>query len=183
MERKLILVDAADRPVGGAVKLKVHEEGALHRAFSVFVFNDRAELLLQQRAPGKYHSGGLWSNTCCGHPWEGEETASAAHVRLGEEMGFHCPLTPVGSFVYRARVSEAMVEHEYDHLYVGRFNRAPVPNAEEVAAWAWIGIADLLRQAHDSPHRFTAWLLKLLDWAGADGLHEWARVAQLCPAP
>src|SRR3954469_14253008 len=112
----VVLVDEDDREVGLAPKLRAHERGLLHRAFSVFVLNARGEVLLQRRADGKYHSAGLWTNTACGHPRPGEPVAAAARRRLREEMGFECALVAAGTFVYRARVGSELVEHELDHL-------------------------------------------------------------------
>jgi isopentenyl-diphosphate delta-isomerase len=123
----------------------------------VFVFDAAGRLLLQQRARGKYHSAGLWSNTCCGHPRPGEETAAAAARRLHEEMGVGCPLEPTGSFTYRAPVGE-LVEHEIDHVFVGRFDGAPQPDAREVAAWRWVDPAELAMDLAARPERYSAWL-------------------------
>ncbi|HEX7957304.1 MAG TPA: isopentenyl-diphosphate Delta-isomerase, partial [Pyrinomonadaceae bacterium] len=116
---QLILVDADDRELGAGEKLEVHRAGALHRAFSVFVFDGRGRLLMQRRAAGKYHSGGLWSNTACGHPRPGEATRAAARRRLREEMGLDCELSAAFEFVYRAELGDSLVEHEYDHVFVG----------------------------------------------------------------
>ncbi len=157
IDELVILVDRADHPIGIAPKLAVHREGRLHRAFSVFVFDLQGRLLLQRRAPGKYHSGGLWSNTCCGHPRPGEATAPAAARRLREEMGFDCFLQPAGAIVYRAQVAERLWEHEYDHLFTGRYSGDPRPDPAEVVEWRWIAIDDLLVELRQSPSRFTAW--------------------------
>src|SRR4051812_34432219 len=116
---QLILVDAHDRELGAGEKLQVHLAGALHRAFSIFVFDAAGRLLIQKRAPGKYHSAGLWSNTACGHPRPGEATAPAARRRLREEMGLDCELHEAFEFLYRAELGDALVEHEYDHVFVG----------------------------------------------------------------
>jgi len=138
---RVVLVDERDREVGTAPKLAAHEDGALHRAFSVFVLNGHGELLLQRRADTKYHSAGLWTNTCCGHPRPGEPVAAAARRRLREEMGFDCEPAPAGTFVYRAEVG-GLVEHEYDHVFVGRHETDPLPDPAEVSEWRW-----------QSPHR------------------------------
>lgn len=170
MSERVILVDARDTPIGTADKLEAHRSGRLHRAFSVFVFNDRDELLLQRRADHKYHSGGLWSNTCCSHPRPGEETESAARRRLGEEMGFSCPLEPVSAMVYRADVGSGLVEHEYDHLLIGRWNGTPRPDPGEVSEWRWIAVRALLDEVVRQPRRFTYWFrvaLLELDELGA----------------
>jgi isopentenyl-diphosphate delta-isomerase len=157
MSELVILVGPDDRPVGTAPKLEVHLDGRLHRAFSLFVFDDAGHTLLQRRALGKYHSGGLWSNTCCGHPRPGEDTAAAAHRRLGEEMGFDCPLRSAFSFVYRRDVEPGLVEHEFDHVFVGRFDGTPVPNPDEVADWRWVDPDVVLTDTVLHPQAYTAW--------------------------
>lgn len=154
----VILVDEQDRETGTMEKLRAHELGLLHRAFSVFLLNDRGEMLLQQRAEGKYHSPGLWSNTCCSHPRPGESVAAAAVRRLQEEMGLACPLHPLHAFVYRAEFSNGLTEHEYDHVFVGRCNAEPVLNPEEVQAWRYISLDELDAELRDAPERYSVWL-------------------------
>lgn len=161
----IILVDAGDRDVGTATKLDAHRTGALHRAFSVFVFDAQGSLLLQQRARSKYHSGGLWTNTCCGHPRPGEATAAAAERRLREEMGIACPLREAGWFVYRADVGGGLVEHELDHVLVGTSNREPRPDSAEVAGWRRVPVADLRMELVRRPAGFTAWFPRALEVA------------------
>ncbi len=156
-EEMLILVDDCDYPVGFAAKLQVHQLGTLHRAFSIFVFDDGGRLLMQQRAWSKYHSGGLWSNTCCGHPRQGEDTAAAASRRLHEEMGFHCQLKWVSAFIYRAPLTNGLIEHEYDHIYVGTFADTPQPDESEVANWAWRTPEDVEQTLDAHPDDFTIW--------------------------
>jgi len=151
--------------VGAGSKLDVHRTGALHRAFSVFVFDAGGCLLLQQRARGKYHSGGLWTNTCCGHPRPGEETAGAAERRLREEMGIACPLRHAGWFVYRADVGGGLVEHELDHVFVGRSDREPRPDPAEVGGWRRLPPGDLRAELERTPGRFTAWFPRALELA------------------
>ena len=158
MEDEVILVDADDREIGTAPKLRAHREGALHRAFSVFLFNERGEVLLQRRAEGKYHSAGLWSNTCCSHPRPGEDTHAAARRRLQEEMGLTVPLLPVFNFTYRSAFADGLWEHEFDHVYIGRTGAEPRPDPEEVAGWRWASIDDLARELEEHPERFTVWL-------------------------
>ena len=131
MEDQLILVNEKDEMVGAGEKLKIHRHGLLHRAFSIFIFNSHGELLLQRRAPGKYHSPGLWSNTCCGHPHLGEQVLAAAQIRLKFEMGLGCQLDAFGSFIYRADVGDGLVEHEFDHLLIGYSELDPTLNIEE----------------------------------------------------
>jgi isopentenyl-diphosphate delta-isomerase len=134
-----------------------HRRGVLHRAVSVFVFNTRGELLLQKRGRQKSHSGGLWTNTCCTHPRKGENPIVAARRRLAEEMGLKCELNEVWSFLYWCRVGNRLVEHEYDHVFLGSSDHDPSPNADEVADWAWIGADDLGRDLRENPGRFTPW--------------------------
>jgi isopentenyl-diphosphate delta-isomerase len=159
----VILVDRSDRALGSAPKLEAHERGELHRAFSVFVLNARGELLLQRRAGDKYHSGGLWSNTCCGHPRPGEETASAAARRLREEMGFGCELRHLGRFTYRAELGDGLVEHEVDHVFAGRHDGDPRPDPREVEAWRWVSPEALREEIQRDAGRFTPWLAAALD--------------------
>lgn len=165
LQDSVVLVDTADRPLGTAAKLDAHREPVLHRAFSVFVFDPQGSLLLQQRARGKYHSGGLWTNTCCGHPRPGEDTAAAAERRLREEMGIACALRHAGWFVYRADVGAGLVEHELDHVFVGFSEREPHPDPAEVAGWRRVAAADLRRELDDRPGRFTVWFPRALDVA------------------
>jgi isopentenyl-diphosphate delta-isomerase len=153
----VVLVDENDREVGTAEKLEAHVSGALHRAFSVFVLNGRGELLLQRRAAGKYHCGGLWTNTCCGHPRPGEPVAAGARRRLREEMGIDCELTPAGTFVYRAEVGGGLVEHEYDHVFLARHDADPSPDPAEADAWRWAELEPLIAQAEAFPAEFTPW--------------------------
>jgi isopentenyl-diphosphate Delta-isomerase len=156
-EEKVVLVDPDDNPIGTAPKLQAHLEGRLHRAISVFVFNDRGEMLLQRRAESKYHSGGLWSNTCCSHPRPGEETIAAADRRLREEMGFQTPLEAAFTFLYRAELEAGLVENELDHVFVGTTDAEPMPDPREVDAWRWIDPTDLRRELAEHPETFTAW--------------------------
>jgi isopentenyl-diphosphate delta-isomerase len=139
----------------------------LHRAFSVFVFDDAGRLLLQQRARHKYHSGGRWTNTCCGHPRPGESIAPAAARRLREEMGFACDLRPAGAFLYRAEVGEDLVEHEYDHVLIGRHDGDPTPDPDEVAAWRRMALPDLLAELGRRPERFTVWFPRACEIAAS----------------
>lgn len=153
-----MLVDADDRELGTEEKLRAHRRGVLHRAFSVFIVDARDRVLLQRRAPGKYHSAGLWSNSCCGHPRPGEDVREAAERRLLEEMGISVPLTPRGTFVYQARLDNQLVEHELDHLFVGRYTGDPRPDPEEADGWAWETWTRLAADCAARPQRYTAWL-------------------------
>lgn len=154
---RVILVDADDRTLGTASKLEAHERGELHRAFSVLIHDGDGNMLLQKRHPGKYHSGGLWTNACCGHPRPGEETLAAASRRLAEEMGFSCPLRPLSSLVYRADVGGGLVEHELVHLFTGVWRGSIAPHAYEVETYAWWPLYSVRQAAATSPDRFTAW--------------------------
>jgi isopentenyl-diphosphate Delta-isomerase len=177
------LVDRDDNVVGAEEKIRAHREGKLHRAFSVFVFDEDRRLLIQRRATGKYHSAGLWSNTCCGHPRPGESTGNAAARRLPEEMGFSCQLRHAFQVVYRADLDNSLVEHELDRVYVGRFSGVPRPNPLEVDATMWVAPEELRSRILEEPHRYTAWLrLLLLDdgWAAVD---EFLGVSMRLSAP
>jgi isopentenyl-diphosphate Delta-isomerase len=166
MER-VILVDAGDRPLGTAPKLEAHQRGDLHRAFSVLIDDGAGNVLLHKRHAGKYHSGGLWTNACCGHPRPGEDTLAAACRRLDEEMGIACPLLPLSSLVYRADVGNGLIEHEFVHLFGGRWRGAVLPDPEEVDAHAWRPLRAVQADAAVHPERFTAWFrLYLADAAG-----------------
>ncbi len=156
---QVILVDECNREIGAGEKLRAHREGALHRAFSVFIFDSRGRLLLQKRAREKYHSAGLWSNTACGHPRPGEATQEAARRRLREEMNLDCDLREAFEFLYRAELDGALVEHEYDHVFVGTHEgEPPVPDPSEVEDWRWVSIGELRRGLRDEPHRYSYWL-------------------------
>lgn len=153
----VILVDPADRPIGRMEKMQAHREGRLHRAFSVFLFNDQNQVLLQRRALDKYHSGGLWSNTCCSHPRPGEATRDAAERRLKEEMGITCPLRPLFSFVYHVILDQGLTEHEYDHVFVGRYSGTPEINPAEVVDWAYRDITEVAEDLRQNPGQYSEW--------------------------
>lgn len=153
----VILVDEQDNEMGVMEKLQAHREGRLHRAFSIFIFNDRQELLLQQRAPGKYHSGGLWTNTCCSHPRPNETVKDAAQRRLFEEMGISCELAIKTSFIYRTPFGNGLTEHELDYVLTGRLNHDPRINPEEVHAFRWSTLDDVKREAELHPEQYTSW--------------------------
>lgn len=172
----LILVDGLDRPVGVATKLRAHTECLLHRAFSVVLVRDGVrgpELLLAQRAQGKYHSGGLWANSCCSHPRVGEGLIEAAERRVPEELGCSAEgLREIGSFAYRAMFDSGLWEHEYDHVLVGRCSGEPRPDPLEVASVRWVGVDDLARELAAHPQRFSAWAPMVLSLALADLVRE-----------
>ena len=142
-EEKVILVDKNDNQVGLMPKLEAHEKGLLHRAFSIFIFNSRYELLLQKRASSKYHSGGLWTNTCCSHPREGEDTLDAANRRLDEEMGIKTSLRKVYDFIYKAELDNQLTEHEFDHVFYGVCDRDPILNKDEAEDFKWVDMETL----------------------------------------
>jgi isopentenyl-diphosphate delta-isomerase len=169
---QVILVDEQDRELGASEKLAAHEAGRLHRAFSVFVFNSEGRLLLQRRAKTKYHSGGLWSNTCCGHPRPGEATQAAARRRLREEMNFDCELSAAFEFLYRAEFKNELIEHEYDHVFVGEFDGAFNAEESEVEDWKWATPDELRRDMRARPEDYTYWLKAALETDG------WARVEE-----
>lgn len=157
MVEKVILVDENDKALGLMEKMEAHQKGLLHRAFSVFVINAKNELLLQQRAISKYHSGGLWTNTCCSHPRDGESNLDAAHRRLQEEMGFDCELTKLLDFVYRAELDKGLTEHEFDHVFVGKWEGIPEINREEVEDYTWMDIDLLDKDIQKHPEKYTIW--------------------------
>ena len=154
---EVILVDERDRPLGTMAKLEAHRRGLRHRAISVIVRDRHNRLLLQRRAAAKYHSGGLWTNTCCSHPRPGEATLEAAHRRLGEEMGFACELTFLFSTHYRADVSGGLIEDEVVHVFGGRFDGTPDPNPLEVEDWCWKDPAELACDLDENPEKYTVW--------------------------
>ena len=153
----VILVDGQDRPTGTMEKMEVHQKALLHRAFSVFIFNDKGEMLLQKRAGKKYHSGGLWTNACCSHPQPGEDTMEAAKKRLQEEMGFSTSLKKAFSFVYKAPFANGLTEHEYDHVFVGNFNGPVKPDPDEVEHYCYQSLDELKQSLQTHPHNFTEW--------------------------
>jgi isopentenyl-diphosphate delta-isomerase len=157
MIQKVILVNEKDEVLGSMEKLEAHLKGALHRAFSIFIFNDQKELLIHQRAFDKYHSPGLWTNTCCSHPFPEETTLGAANRRLEEEMGMQCELIEQFSFIYKERINETIEEYELDHVFLGNSNSNPKINTEEVAAYKWISLPDLKEQMLANPNDFTIW--------------------------
>ncbi|HMB99854.1 MAG TPA: isopentenyl-diphosphate Delta-isomerase [Flavobacteriaceae bacterium] len=163
IEEKVILVNKNDEQIGLMPKLEAHEKALLHRAFSVFVFNEKNELMLQQRALHKYHSPGLWTNTCCSHQREGETNIDAGKRRLKEEMGFVTELKEIISFIYKAPFDNGLTEHEYDHVLIGYYNGEPNINFDEVADWKWMPLeavkADMIKQ----PKSYTEWFKIIFD--------------------
>ena len=154
---KVILVDEADNALGEMDKMEAHIKGVLHRAFSVFVLDGSNRLLLQRRALEKYHSPGLWTNTCCSHPRLGELVVQAAHRRMKEEMGFDCHLDSVFTFIYHATFDNGLTEHELDHVLIGFSDEIPNPNPEEVHEYKWMLLPEIAKNIRDNPEMFTVW--------------------------
>ncbi len=162
-EELVILVDENDNKIGLMPKMEAHEKAVLHRAFSVFIFNDKKELMLQQRALHKYHSPGLWTNTCCSHQRDGESNIEAGTRRLQEEMGFSVPLEESISFIYKAPFDNGLTEHELDHILIGHSEQEPIINKDEVAAWKWMGLEEVKQDITERPELYTAWFKIIFD--------------------
>jgi isopentenyl-diphosphate delta-isomerase len=162
-EERVILVNEKDEKIGLMPKQEAHEKGVLHRAFSVFIFNKNNELMLQQRALHKYHSPGLWTNTCCSHQRDGESSLEAGKRRLFEEMGFTTDLKETTSFIYKAPFDNGLTEHELDHILVGNFEEAPNINKEEVASWKWMDLEEVKKDIEINPKIYTAWFKIIFD--------------------
>lgn len=163
MEEQVILVNEQDEQIGLMPKMEAHIKGVLHRAFSVFIMNEKGELLLQQRAAHKYHSPSLWTNTCCSHQRNGESNLEAGNRRLLEEMGFAAELKEVYSFKYKAAFSNGLTEHEYDHVMLGYHEENPIPNPKEVADFKWITLEALHKDVYQNAHNYTAWFKIILE--------------------
>ena len=157
MIEKVILVDNNDNEIGTMEKQEAHVKGLLHRAFSVFIFNDKNELLLQRRAVNKYHSGGLWTNTCCSHPRQNEKTKEAAKRRLLEEMGMRSALIKQFDFIYNAKLDNNLYEHEFDHVFFGFTNDLPIINPEEVESYTYKTLEDIGNEIKTTPENYTEW--------------------------
>lgn len=162
-EEHVILVNEQDEQIGLMPKLEAHQKALLHRAFSVFIFNDKNELMLQQRALDKYHSPGLWTNTCCSHQRDGETNIEAGKRRLQEEMGFVVDLQESISFMYKAPFDNGLTEHEYDHVLLGKYNNKPVINTSEVASWKWMLIEEVKDDIAIHPELYTEWFKVIFD--------------------
>jgi len=159
--QEVILVDEQDQETGRMEKLKAHQLGLLHRAFSIFIFNDQNEWLLQRRAMHKYHSGGLWTNACCSHPAPGEKVLKSASNRLFEEMGFRAPLYAHSALSYHARLANGLIEYEFDHILLGSYNGEVKPNPDEVMDYKWVSYTELQQDVVQHPEAFTVWFLKI----------------------
>jgi isopentenyl-diphosphate delta-isomerase len=162
-EEQVILVNENDEQIGLMPKQEAHIKGVLHRAFSVFIFNDKNELMLQQRALHKYHTPGLWTNTCCSHQRDGETSLEAGRRRLSEEMGFSVPLKETTTFIYKAPFDNGLTEHELDHILIGTFNGAPKINHDEVASWKWMPLEKVKSDINSNPEIYTAWFKIIFD--------------------
>lgn len=163
LEEQVILVNEKDEPIGLMPKMQAHEEARLHRAFSVFVLNDKNEIMLQQRAAHKYHSPLLWTNTCCSHQRNGETNIEAGKRRLQEEMGFEVPLKEVFSFIYKAPFDNGLTEHEFDHVMIGYSNAEPVINTDEVENWKWMTAQAIKEDMQKQPEVYTEWFKIIFD--------------------
>ena len=165
---EVILVTENDEPIGSMEKMEAHRKGVLHRAFSVFIINEQNEMLLQQRAKTKYHSSGLWTNACCSHPRPGEDTEAAAIRRLHEELGFITPVNKVFDFKYNASFDNGLTEHEYDHVYFGKYAGKLKPNPAEVQDYCYKSMDEIANTIQTHPHKYTAWFCiafpKLMKW-------------------
>lgn len=159
---EVILVDEHDREVGTMEKLEAHQKGLLHRAFSILVFNSKGELMLQQRAIHKYHSGGLWTNTCCSHPRPGETAIDAGKRKLIQEMGVDCELTYSHKFIYKVELDNNLIEHEWDHVLVGYYNDKPEINTSEAMNWKFMALDALQKDAAENPQLYTQWFKMIL---------------------
>ncbi len=156
-EELVVLVNENNKQIGLMPKMEAHQKAVLHRAFSVFVLNDKNELMLQQRAADKYHSPLLWANTCCSHQRENETNIEAGNRRLQEEMGFTTDLKELFSFVYKAPFDNGLTEHELDHVMIGYYNEEPIINPDEVEAWKWMDIDEVRKDIQQNPDIYTAW--------------------------
>lgn len=156
-EENVILVNEDDEPIGLMPKMEAHEKAVLHRAFSVFIMNNKGETMLQQRAKDKYHSPLLWTNTCCSHQREGETNIEAGKRRLQEEMGFKTELKELLSFIYKAPFDNGLTEHELDHVMIGYYDENPIVNPSEVEDWKWMYPSDIKTDISKNPDDYTAW--------------------------
>lgn len=157
MNEMVILVDENDKEIGTEEKMKTHKEGKLHRAFSIFIFNSKGEMLLQKRAKSKYHSGGLWSNACCSHPRPEENLEQSTHRRLKEEMGFDCDLQKAFHFVYKTSLDNNLTEYEFDHVFIGEYDEEVKINQNEAEDFKWVSIDTLKEDVEKNPENYTVW--------------------------
>mgnify|MGYP001411829282 FL=1 len=158
-EEKVVLVDKNDNQIGLMSKMEAHQKGTLHRAFSIFLFNSENQILLQKRSSNKYHSGGLWTNTCCSHPRDEESVIDAGNRRLFEEMGIKTELKEAFNFTYKAELENGLIEHEYDHVLIGEFNGTPILNKDEAEDWKWISMEDVRKDIVENETDYTVWFV------------------------
>jgi isopentenyl-diphosphate Delta-isomerase len=163
MVQKVILVDRKDKAIGLEEKIKAHQEGKLHRAISVYIFNSKGQIMIQQRAKGVYHSELLWSNTCCSNCYEGETTSDSAHRSLKSEMGFDCNLNESFNLIYKTPVGGGLIENEFLHVFFGRYDNDPLVNKKEVMDWKWIDFDELVNDVKKNSKKYSAWLKILID--------------------
>jgi isopentenyl-diphosphate delta-isomerase len=164
LQQQVVLVNAQGHITGYEEKLKAHQEGMLHQALSVCIVNEAGEMLLQQRAFSKYHFAGLWSNTCCSHPFPGEDPKQAAHRRLREEMGFDTELTGVFSFIYKVRDEKSgLTEYELDYVFTGTYNGKVIPDSQEIQAYQWVPVETLYRNIESQPEKYTEWFKIIME--------------------
>ena len=156
---KVVLVDKNDNQIGLMSKMEAHQKGTLHRAFSIFLFNSENQILLQKRSSNKYHSGGLWTNTCCSHPRDEESVIDAGNRRLFEEMGIKTELKEAFNFTYKAELENGLIEHEYDHVLIGEFNGTPILNKDEAEDWKWISMEDVRKDIVENETDYTVWFV------------------------
>jgi len=160
---EIILVDEKDNEIGKGEKMQVHKDAKLHRAFSIFVFNSDGKLMIHQRNKDKYHCGGLWTNTCCSHPRAGESLDDAVKRRLQEEMGFTTDMRKVFDFIYKVKFDNGLTEHEFDHVFFGKYDDDPKPNPEEVQDWKWVDLRELRNDIDENPDKYTYWFKDIID--------------------
>jgi len=158
IEENVVLVDKNDKFIGLMPKMEAHQKGLLHRAFSVFIFNDKNEIMLQKRALNKYHSPGLWTNTCCSHPRNNESIISAGLRRLNDEMGFQTDLKELFNFIYKESFENGLVEYEFDYVLIGSYNNSPKLNLIEAGDWKWMSLDEIKKDVEANPNNYTAWL-------------------------
>ena len=168
MDDNIILVDENDVEIGTEEKLATHQKGLLHRAFSILIFDQEGNVLLQQRASDKYHSAGLWTNTCCSHPLPLEDIKESAYRRLEKEMGFQTEIRKAFTFIYKVSLENGIKEHEYDHVFTGVWNGTPQPDPEEVADWKWMNRKDLDKDIKLHPEHYTYWFKLIMERMGQE---------------
>lgn len=164
VEKKVVLVDKSGNQIGLMPKLEAHQKGILHRAFSIFLFNSKNQILLQKRSLIKYHSAGLWTNTCCSHPGDGEDIIDAGKRRLYEEMGIKTELKKEFEFTYKEVLGNGLTEHEFDHVLIGNFNGNPILNKDEVEDWKWMSLEEIEKDINENQEDYTVWFVIAFDY-------------------